>query len=131
MPKIGREVAKWIDSQTQIAQEMGIASSAISSYISGKRQLPLPRFLQIVHNAQPPQDDIDDIFNMYLEDAGIPHGALRLLRAGSEVPGSPVEGAVMRDARIAKITELVMASEEIDPAAKVAVYNIIQSTRKK
>jgi transcriptional regulator with XRE-family HTH domain len=131
MPKIGRRVAKWIDSQTQIAQEMGIASSAISSYISGKRQLPLPRFLQIVHNAKPPQDDIDDIFNMYLGDLGIPDGAIRLLRAGADIPGSPVEGTVIRDARIAKITELVMASEDIPAEAKVAVYNIIQSTRKK
>lgn len=131
MPKIGKRVAEWIDSQTKIAQEMGIGLSSISSYMSGQRKLPLNRFIQIVHNAQPPQDDIDDIFNMYLGDLGIPDNAIRLLRAGAEVPGSPIEGAVIRDARIAKITELVMASEDIPAEAKVTVYNIIQSTRKK
>lgn len=129
MSKIGKKVAQWIDSQAQLAQEMGIAPSAISSYISGKRQLPLPRFLQIVHNAKPPQDDIDDIFNMYLEDAGIPHGAIRLLLAGSEIPGAPPIGSVIRDARIAKVTSLIMSSSSIEPETKIKLYEIIQSTR--
>ena len=131
MSKIACRVAKWVDSQTQLAQEMGIGLSTINSYMNGQRRLPLSRFIQIVHQAKPPQEDVDDIFNMYLEDLGLPTGAVRLLRAGAEVPGSPVEGAVLRDARIAKITELVMASEDISAEAKVAVYNIIQSTRKK
>ena len=129
MSKIGKRIAQWIDSQTQFAQETGIAPSAISSYVTGKRQLPLYRFLQIVNTVKPPQDDVDDIFNFYLEDLGIPCNAIRLLCAGSEVPGSPIEGAVIRDARIAKIIELVMDSD-IDSDAKVKVFNIIRSTKK-
>ena len=130
MSKIARRVAQWIDSQTQLAQEMGIGLSTINSYMNGQRRLPLSRFIQIVHQAKPSQDDIDDIFNMYLEDLGVPLGSVRLLRSGSEVPGSPIEGTVIRDARIAKIIELVMAAD-IDAEAKVKVYNIIQSTKKK
>lgn len=131
MSKIGKKIAEWIDSQRQVAQEAGITPSAISSYVTGKRQLPLYRFLQIVNTVKPPQEDVDDIFNFYLEDLGIPSSAIRLLCAGSEIPGSPVEGTVIRDARIAKITELVMDSDKLSAEAKVIVYNIIQSTRKK
>ena len=105
-----------------------IRHPAISCFISGQRQLPLNRFIQIVHQAKPSQEDVDEIFNIYLEYLGIPEDALRLLCAGTKLPGSPPEGSVIRDARIAKITENIMSSD-IHSEAKVAVYNIIQSTR--
>ena len=128
MSKIGRKVAKWIDNQSKLAQELGINSAAISCFISGKRQLPLNRFIQIINTQKPPQEDIDEIFNLYLEDLGIPDNAIRLIRAGSGVPGAPPEGSVIRDARIAKTTSLIMGSD-LDSETKVKVYEIVQSTR--
>jgi hypothetical protein len=111
-----------------LAQELGINSAAISCFIRGDRQLPLNRFIQIVNIKKVPQPDIDEIFNLYLEDVGVPADALRLVRAGSETPGASPEGSVIRDARIAKVTSLIMASD-IKPEAKVKVYEIIQATR--
>lgn len=128
MSKIGKKVAKWIGNQSKLAQELGINSAAISCFIRGDRQLPLNRFIQIVNIKKVPQADIDEIFNLYLEDLGVPANSIRLVRAGSKTPGASPEGSVIRDARIAKITSLIMASD-MSSETKVKVYEVIQSTR--
>lgn len=128
MPKIGKKVAEWIDNKSKLAKETGITPAALSCFISGQRRLPLNRFIQIVYQAKPAQEDVDEIFNIYLDFLGIPEDSLRLLQAGTKLPGSPPEGSVIRDARIAKITEQIMSSD-IVAEAKVKIYNIIQSTR--
>ena len=49
MQTVGKKVAKWIDSQKEIAEEIGVSSPSIHSMLSGKIKLPLGRFLQIVY----------------------------------------------------------------------------------
>jgi predicted transcriptional regulator len=130
MSKIGKRVAKWVDSQTEIAEEIGVSPSAISKVVTGKARLRLARFVQIVYALNPPQEEIDEIFNLYLDDLGIPHHAMKLLHSDSEHSGDMDLSLSQTESRITKIINLVMASD-IDDSAKVKVYNIIQETGKK
>ena len=128
MSKIGKKVAQWIGSQTDVAEALGITPASLHTMLNGRLRLPLKRFTQIVYHVNPPQPEVDEVFNLYLEDLDIPEGSMRLIRANSGVPGSTLEGSVIRDAKIAKITEQMMGSS-ITAEAKVKIYSIIQSTR--
>lgn len=128
MSKIGKKVALWIDSQTDVAEALGITPASLHTMLNGRLRLPLKRFTQIVYHVNPPQPEVDEVFNLYLEDLDIPENSMRLIRANSGAPGAALEGSVIRDAKIAKITEQMMGSS-IPAEAKVKIYNIIQSTR--
>lgn len=128
MSKIGKKVALWINSQTEIAAALGITPASLHTMLNGRLRLPLKRFTQIVYHVNPPQPEVDEVLNLYLEDLDIPENSMRLIRANSGDPGSTLEGSVIRDAKIAKITEQMMSSS-IPADAKVKIYNIIQSTR--
>lgn len=131
MPKIGKKVAKWIDSQTKAAEELGVSLSTINRAVSGKARMRLAIFVQIVYFFNPPQDEVDEIFDMYLEDLGIPPGSMRLVKNESADQTTHSSLPIMQsDSRISRIIDAVMASD-IDDAAKVKVYNIIKETKKK
>lgn len=127
MSKIGKKVALWINSQTEIATALGITPASLHTMLNGRLRLPFKRFAQIVYHANPPQSEVDDVLNLYLEDLDIPENSLRLIRSNSGAPGATLEGSVIRDAKIAKITEQMMSSS-IPADAKVKIYSIIQST---
>lgn len=127
MSKIGKKVANWVESLTDVADALGITPASLHTMLNGRLRLPLKRFTQIVYHTNPPQPEVDEILNMYLEDLNIPENSMRLIRANSGVPGSALEGSVIRDAKIVKITEQMMSSS-IPADAKVKIYSIIQST---
>lgn len=128
MSKIGKKVAEWIETQTDVAEALGITPASLHTMLNGKLRLPIKRFVQIVYHVNPPQPEVDEVLNLYLEDLDIPENSMRLIRANSGAPGAALEGSVIRDAKIAKITEQMMGSS-IPAEAKVKIYNIIQSTR--
>ena len=131
MSKIGKKVAKWVDSQTKAAEEIGCSLSTINRVVRGRGRMRLAIFLQIVHFFTPPQEEVDEIFDLYLEDLNIPTGALRLLRNDGSSQECDSELSFSQcDPRINRIINAVMSSD-IDDSAKVKVYNIIQSTKKK
>lgn len=128
MTKIGKKISKWVDSQAEIAEEIGVSPATISRAIRGEFKMRMGRFVQIVHYLNPPQSEVDEIFDLYLEDLGIPAGAMRLSTVNSKNDVAEVSISHC-SSRINKIIEAVMASD-IEDSAKVKVYNIIQSTKK-
>jgi predicted transcriptional regulator len=126
---IGRKISKWVDSQAEIAEEIGVSPATISRAIRGEFKMRMGRFVQIVHYLNPPQNEVDEIFDLYLEELGIPAGSMRLSSLGSKQNEVSEVSISHCSSRINKIIDAVMASD-IDDSAKVKVYNIIQSTKK-
>lgn len=127
MPKKGKKIAEFIDSKKEIAEEMGISQAAVSSMLTGKMAIPLNRFIQMIYFTNPTQDNVNEIFNMYLEDLGLPAGCLTLfLKDAAQQQGDNMSIACCN--RVGRITDAVMASDLPDDA-KVKVYNIIKQTK--
>ena len=129
MARIGKKVANWVDSQKEFAEEIGISSTAASSMLNGRAKFPLPRFLQTIYYLNPPQEEVADVFNMYLEDLNLPPDSLKILHGDTVNCG---QGGVSLsctnklNGTINKITDEVMASS-LSAEAKVEVYNIIKN----
>ena len=127
MTRKSKKIAKLIDSKSAIAKEMGITPAAISSMLNGQMAIPLNRFIQMIYFINPPQENINEIFDMYLSDLGLPEGSLII----SHKNVAPQEGGSMSIAccnRVNRITDAVMTSDLPDDC-KVKVYNIIKQTK--
>jgi transcriptional regulator with XRE-family HTH domain len=127
MTKKGKKIAELIDSKKEIAEEMGISQAAISSMLTGKMAIPLNRFIQMVYFINPPQENVNEIFDMYLEELGLPEGCLIITHkelAQSEGSNLSIPGCN----RVSRIIDVIMSSDLPD-AAKVKVYNIIKQTK--
>jgi transcriptional regulator with XRE-family HTH domain len=127
MTKKGKKIAELIDSKKEIAEEMGISQAAISSMLTGKMAIPLNRFIQMVYFINPPQENVNEIFDMYLEELGLPEGCLIITHkelAQTEGGNLSIAGCN----RVSRIMDVIMASDLPD-AAKVKVYNIIKQTK--
>ena len=126
MRSIGKKVSQWVNSQKEIADEIGISTPSMNSMLTGKIKLPLPRFLQIIYHLNPPQEEVQDIFNLYLKELDLPADGITI-RHREEVANQDV--SISFDTRIARIIDAVMASEDIPDGAKIKVYNIIKNTK--
>ena len=132
MSKIAKKIAEWVDSPVEIAEATGISTATLSKAKNGQLRMKIGRICQIIHFLKPPQSEVDEMFNLYLEDLNIPPGSLRLVMTDT-VEQSGEDSANISfshcSSRLSKITDAVMASD-IDDSAKVKVYNIIQSVKK-
>lgn len=129
MARIGKKVAKWVDSQKEFAEEIGISSTAASSMLTGKAKFPLPRFLQTIYYLNPPQEEVTEVFNLYLEDLSLPPNSLQIQHgdvANSGQSGVSISSTAKLNNTINKITDAVMSSN-LSAESKVEVYNIIKS----
>ena len=129
MARIGKQVAKWVDSQKEFAEEIGISSTAVNSMLNGKAKFPLPRFLQTIYYLNPPADEVTETFNLYLEDLNLPPGSLKITHSDVDHCGQggvSLSCANKLNGTINKITDEVMASS-LSAEAKVEVYNIIKN----
>ena len=127
MRNVGKKIAKWVDSQKGVAEEIGVSVSSMNSMLTGKMKLPLPRFLQIAYHLNPPQEEISEIFNLYLEDLELPLDGLKLIHKEVTEAGKG-EVSISVDNKINKIIDAVMTSDLSDEA-KVKVYNIVKSVK--
>lgn len=127
MRSIGKKVAQWVDSQSAIAEEIGVTSASMHSMLTGKIKFPLPRFLQVIYYLNPPADEVDEIFNLYLADLNMPENALKLFHSEAGAAGAN-DVSISFDGRVNRIIDAVMSSD-LDDAAKVKVYNIIKSVK--
>lgn len=128
MARIGKKVAKWVDSQKEFAEEIGISSTAANSMLTGRTKFPLPRFLQTIYYLNPPQEEVAEVFNLYLEDLDLPPYSLKIQHgdvANSGQSGVSISATARINNTITKITDAVMRSG-LTAEAKVEVYNIIQ-----
>lgn len=125
MSNIGKKVANWVDSQKEIAEEIGVSSPSMHSMLTGKIKLPLPRFLQIMYHLNPPQDEVQEIFNLYLKELDLPPDGITIRH---KVESNDPEVSITFDTRIARITDAVIESDLADEA-KVKVLKIIKSTK--
>lgn len=144
MYKIAKKVSQWVISQTELAKALGMASPSINSMLNGKKNLPLNRFLQIVHELNPPQNEVDEVFNLYLNKFDLPVNSFRIrknvdmvqqpenkpMAIENAVEAAPMVNSADTDV-VSAIIDAVMAAD-IDDAAKVKLYNIakeIQDSR--
>jgi hypothetical protein len=121
MIKVGHIVQKWISVQKDFAQELGVSDATLSLMLTGKQKFPMPRFVQTVFLLRPPQKEINKAFNIYLSRLNLPHDSVML-----HVPADQPEPSA--DEKIDNILKEVMGSD-LDPAAKVKIYNIITQNR--
>ena len=128
MRRVSKKTARLVKSQKELAEKMGVTSSCVSTMLAGKAKLPLARFLQIMYHLNPDQDEVNDIFNIYLENLNIPHNALQLRHRDHLTAGS--SGSLSGDKKIEKILEEIMFAD-IPDEIKVKVYQIIKKTTDK
>ena len=121
MGKIGPKIANWVGNQVEMASIIGVATSSLHQMLAGKIRLPLLRFLQIAYYLKPPQEEVDEIFNLFLAKVDLPPDSLRIVR-GDEAPEP------LKKSETNAIIDAVMASD-IDDGAKVKVYNIIKNIK--
>ena len=83
--QIRKIITNWIScaeiNQKELAEKLGIAPPSFSTMLSGKIALPLSRFLQIVFLLKPKQSEVDQVWELYLEELNIPKTALRLIES--------------------------------------------------
>jgi hypothetical protein len=127
MRNVGKKVANWVESQKEIAEEIGISTPSMNSMLTGKMKLPLNRFLQIIYYLNPPQDEVDEIFNIYLEDMGLPRDGVKIIHKEIGDAGKS-EISISLDHRMQRLTDEIMNSD-LDAGAKVKVYQLIQKVR--
>jgi hypothetical protein len=150
MYKIGKKVSMWVISQTDLAKALGMTSPSINSMLNGKKRLPFNRFLQIVHQLNPPQNEVDEVFNLYLNKFELPVNSFRIrknvdtvqvqqqknkpmaienkpMAIENVVEVAPIVNPVDINV-VSAIIDAVMASD-IDDTAKVKVYNIAKEIK--
>ena len=76
--EINRIITPWIDSQRVLADKIGVSPAAVCQMLSGKKALPLTRFLQIVHVTNPVSTEVTKAFNLYLDECNIPRERIAL-----------------------------------------------------
>jgi hypothetical protein len=86
--------------------------------LTGKIKFPMPRFVQAVYYLNPPQEEINNAFNIYLSRLDMPAGSVILQTEKSMKQTIPPEK------RIDNILRDIMESD-LDAAVKVKIYNII------
>jgi predicted transcriptional regulator len=92
--EIIRIITPWIESQKVLAEKIGMSPAAVCQILSGKKALPLSRFLQIVHASNPPVTDIAKAFSLYLDECKIPRERMSLVIHSygfSAIPETPRE----------------------------------------
>jgi hypothetical protein len=77
--KISDCVSRWVGSQKDLAETLGITPASLCRMLAGTRTaLPLNRFLQIVHILKPPVSEVEEVFGLYLDDLGIPRADMQI-----------------------------------------------------
>lgn len=117
MLKVGHIVSKWVNTQKDFAQQLGIADATLSLMLTGKQKYPIHRFIQTVFFLRPSQQEINKAFNIYLSRLDLPQDSVTLHLPAEQVEQSAAE-------KLDSIIKAVMESD-LDPAAKVKIYNII------
>lgn len=130
MTTIGRKISKWVDSQKEIAEEIGMSPSSINSMLKGKMRLPLSRFLQIAYYLNPPKEEVAEVFNLYLEELELPPDAFTLVHKDTVGAGTGEISLSSANTKLHKIMDAVMDSD-LNDEAKVKVYKIIQQFKGK
>ena len=120
MPKVCKFVTKWVNSQRDFAQQMGLTESSISQMLTGKTKFPIPRFLQTIYYLRPPQEEINKAFNIYLGRLDLPADSLALHLA-KELPENTGD-------ETDQILNAVMNSD-LDATVKVKIYNILSKRK--
>lgn len=77
-------IGGWIPQQNETARKLGMTPSGLNQMLSGVSLFPFTRFLQLVNLLKPEQDQVDKVFELYLEDLGIPHNVMRLVVTGAK-----------------------------------------------
>lgn len=121
MLKVGHVVSKWVNTQKEFAQELGVSDATLSLMLNGKQKYPMHRFIQTVFLLRPPQKEINKAFNIYLSRLDLPHDSVLLQLPAEQPEPSAAE-------KIDNILKAVMASD-LDPAVKVKIYNIITQNK--
>jgi hypothetical protein len=134
MSKIAKKISEWVDSPVEIAEATGISTATLSKAKNGQLRMKIGRICQIIHFLKPPQSEVDEMFDLYLEDLDIPPGSLRLVMTDTgEQSGEDSNVSFTHcsssSSKLSKITDAVMAAD-IPAEAKVIVYNIIQNVKK-
>jgi hypothetical protein len=127
MTRISKKVAAWVDSQKEIAEEIGVSVPSVHSMLTGKIKLPIGRFLQIIHFLNPPQEEVTEVFNLYLEDLGLPENCITIKHSNTAETGSN-NLSISSNSKIPRIIDAVMDSD-IPDDVKVKVYKIIKSIK--
>jgi hypothetical protein len=122
MAKVGQIVANWVESQRDFANGVGISDSTASQMLTGKIKFPMPRFVQAVYYLNPPQDEINHAFNIYLSRMDIPAGSIILQTEKS------IKQSVPAEKKIDNILQEVMDSD-LSPEVKIKVDQIIKSKK--
>lgn len=130
MKTVGRKISKWVDSQKEIAEEIGMSPSSINSMLKGKIKLPLSRFLQIAYYLNPPKEEVAEVFNLYLEELELPPDAFILVHKETGESGTTEISLSSANTKLHKIMDAVMDSD-LNDEAKVKVYKIIQQFKGK
>ena len=77
-------IGQWIPQQNETARKLGMTPSGLNQMLSGASLFPFTRFLQLVNLLKPEQDQVDKVFELYLEDLGIPRDVMRLVVTGAK-----------------------------------------------
>lgn len=121
MLKVGHIVSKWVNTQKEFAQELGVSDATLSLMLNGKQKYPMHRFIQTVFLLRPPQKEINKAFNIYLSRLDLPLDSVLLQLPAEQPEPSAAE-------KIDNILKEVMGSD-LDPAVKVKIYNIITQNK--
>jgi hypothetical protein len=130
--KIGNKVANWVESQKDIAEEMGVTVPTINSMLNGKMKFPLTRFIQIVYLLNPPQNEVNEVTNIYLGELGIPENSIIITHTNTAENGtnniSISSNGQNGSGKLPRLIDAIMDSDLSDEV-KVKVYHIIKSIK--
>lgn len=83
--KIKLSILQWVNqgeiSQKELAEALNISAPSLSKMLSGAAPLPITRFLQIVNVLHPSQDEINKVWQLYLDELGLSATILKLTLA--------------------------------------------------
>lgn len=103
--KIREIVSAWIEhaqiQQKDLSSEINVTPASLNKFLKADGVLfPFPRFLQIVHKLNPPQEEITEAFGYFLAEWKLPIASFQLLQGKL-----PVEDIVTARARVHALVE--------------------------
>lgn len=122
MAKVGQVVNQWVESQKDLAEAVGISAPTMNQMLKGKIKFPILRFIQAIYYLNPPQEQINKAFNIYLSRLDLPQDSVVISTAQS------LQDETSEHTKIEKILDDIMKSD-LDPAVKVKIYNIINNNK--